>query len=85
MTASGGASQDFASFRSAIFFLMERLPEFERETAFVQTDEAGGHYTIQKIREIYQAVRLENSHAGDEAALPGLPKIDDEPYDGSPV
>jgi hypothetical protein len=22
---------------------------------------------------------------GDEAALPELPKIDDEPYDGSPV
>jgi hypothetical protein len=64
---------------------MERLPEFERATAFIQTDESGGHYAIEKIQEIYQSIRIVQPTSGDEAALPDLPKIDDEPYDGSPV
>jgi hypothetical protein len=49
-TVSGGSDLDFESLRSAIFFVMERLPEFERATAFVNTDEPGGHYPIEKIK-----------------------------------
>jgi hypothetical protein len=35
-TVSGGSDRDFESLRSAIFFVMERLPEFERATAFIK-------------------------------------------------
>ena len=52
-TASGGADQYFDSLRSAVLFVMEDLPDFERDTAFIQTDEHDGHYPIEKIREIY--------------------------------
>jgi hypothetical protein len=84
-TVSGGADREFETLRSAVFFVMERLPEFERATAFINTDEPDGHYSNDKIREIYNGLRLENSKPSrDEAAIPPIPP-EDEPYDGSPI
>jgi hypothetical protein len=45
------------------------------------------HILVGDILERVTLQTAEPSHPpiGDEAALPGLPKIDDEPYEGSPV
>jgi hypothetical protein len=48
---TGGSQRQFDSLRNAVRFVIEELPDLEKDTAFVQTHERS--YPIAEIQEIY--------------------------------